>query len=95
MIARKTKASILTAGPKAAIYTTPSTGTEAPPPTSTSGNKGGDASVREKVCARVRYFARQFGQLDVKSFVRNNCRFIENYYPEFKCSHVDEYVMHC
>ncbi|KAH7715004.1 Protein F33D4.6 b [Aphelenchoides avenae] len=53
------------------------------------------SGVTEQHCQNIRSFARQFGTLDVRAFAHNNCRFIENYYPDLKCTKVSEYMTEC
>ncbi|MCP9266220.1 hypothetical protein DINM_021729 [Dirofilaria immitis] len=40
-------------------------------------------------CYNIRSLARQFGFTDIKQYVLSNCKFIENYYPEFKCENAE------
>uniref|UniRef100_A0A915EDD0 aECM cysteine-cradle domain-containing protein n=1 Tax=Ditylenchus dipsaci TaxID=166011 RepID=A0A915EDD0_9BILA len=54
-----------------------------------------NGKVTEHHCQNIRSFARQFGTLDVEFFAKNNCRFIETYYPDLKCSKVNEYLAEC
>ncbi|KAI1727197.1 hypothetical protein Ddc_04489 [Ditylenchus destructor] len=54
-----------------------------------------DGKATEQHCLNIRSLARQYGTMDVEYFAKNNCRFIETYYPDLKCSKVNEYVAEC
>uniref|UniRef100_A0A915Q1M4 aECM cysteine-cradle domain-containing protein n=1 Tax=Setaria digitata TaxID=48799 RepID=A0A915Q1M4_9BILA len=44
-----------------------------------------DGNIFRRHCYNIRSLAQQFGFSDIKQYVKSNCAFVENYYPEFKC----------
>ncbi|CAD6194156.1 unnamed protein product [Caenorhabditis auriculariae] len=51
--------------------------------------------VTRPQCLNIRSFARQFAVENVREFAQEHCGFIENYYPELKCSMMDAYMTIC